>query len=511
MISYASEVFARRFNLRNTPPAPAPSAREPPDGGTSAATHLGAIVETDIPARLDALPFGRFHLLVITALGITWILDGLEVTLAGALSGELKESAALGLSNAEIGLAGSGYLCGAVLGAFFFGWLTDRLGRKRLFTITLAVYLLATAATGLSWGALSFILFRGLTGAGIGGEYTAINSTIQELIPARFRGWTDLVINGSFWVGAAVGAAGSLVLLNPALINPAIGWRLAFLIGATIGLVIFVMRFWIPESPRWLVTHGMPQAADRIVRGIEARCGASTANPAERKIRLRVRNRTPLAEVARTLFETYRQRTLVGLSLMTAQAFFYNAIFFTYALILTDFYQTPADRVGWYILPFAAGNVLGPILLGRSFDTIGRKPMIASTYALSGILLAVTAALFSRNLLSAQMLTVAWMTVFFFASAAASAAYLTVSEIFPLEIRALAIAFFYAIGTAAGGVAGPILFGMLIDTGSRDSVAIGYVVGAALMIAAAAVEALWGVAAERKSLESVARPLAFVE
>ncbi len=513
MISYAGDVFPQRFfNLQIAPSRrPQPSRNKTPRGATPAPPAAGAIVETNIPARLDALPFGRFHILVIVALGITWILDGLEVTLAGALSAELKEPAALGLSNAQVGLAGSCYLCGAVAGAFFFGWLTDRLGRKKLFTITLAVYFLATAATGFSWGAWSFILFRILTGAGIGGEYTAINSTIQELIPARFRGWTDLLINGSFWVGAAIGAGGSLVLLNPAIINPAIGWRLAFLIGATIGLVILVMRLWIPESPRWLVTHGMPQAADDVVRGIEAQCGRDGTATGEQKIRLRMRDHTPLREVARALFATYRQPTLVGLSLMAAQAFFYNAIFFTYALILTDFYHTPADRVGWYILPFAAGNVLGPILLGRLFDTVGRKTMIATTYALSGILLAVTANLFSRDLLTAQTLTIAWMAVFFIASAAASSAYLTVSKIFPLEIRALAIAFFYAVGTAAGGIAGPILFGMLIDTGSRGSVAVGYLIGAALMIGAAAAEALWGVAAERKSLETVAKPLAFVD
>jgi len=470
-----------------------------------------AIIETDIPARLDALPFGRFHLLVIAALGITWILDGLEVTLAGALSGELKANTALGLSNAQVGLAGSGYLAGAVLGAVFFGWLTDRLGRKKLFTITLAIYLLATAATGLAWDAWSFILFRFLTGAGIGGEYTAINSTIQEIIPARFRGWTDLLINGSFWIGAALGAGGSLVLLNPAVIDPAIGWRLAFLIGATIGLVILVMRLWIPESPRWLVTHGRAAAADGIVAGIEAQSSRRGPLPPARKVRLRTRSHTPLAEVAHALFKTYRRRTLVGLCLMVAQAFFYNAIFFTYALILTDFYGTPADQVGWYILPFAAGNVLGPLLLGHLFDTIGRKVMIASTYAISGILLTVTAALFSHELLSAQTLTIAWMMVFFFASAAASSAYLTVSEIFPLEIRALAIAFFYAIGTGIGGIAGPLLLGMLINTGSRQSVAMGYIIGALLMIGAAVAEALWGVAAERKPLEVVARPLAFID
>src|SRR6202161_829914 len=310
-----------------------------------------------------------------------------------------------------------------------------------------------------------------------------------------------------------MGAGGSLVLLDPAIIDPAIGGRLAFLSGATIGLVILVMRLWIPESPRWLVTHGFPQAALAVVRGIEAqfaRSGDATVREWP-KVRLRMRDHTPLREVARALFVTYRQRTLVGLSLMTAQAFFYNAIFFTYALVLTDFYGTPSDRVGWYILPFAAGNVLGPVLLGRLFDTIGRKVMIASPYAASGILLAVTAALFSRDLLTAQTLTIAWMTVFFFASAAASAAYLTVSEIFPLEIRALAIAFFYAIGTGVGGIAGPLLFGVLISTGSRLSVAMGYVIGAILMAAAAVVEARFGVAAERKSLEAVSRPLAFID
>jgi MFS family permease len=508
MALFAGNVLPHRdFYYHAIPP---PLRRNPvPDAATGPSS---AVIATDIPARLDALPFGRFHLLVIAALGITWILDGLEVTLAGALSGELKQGSALGLSNAQIGLAGSCYLAGAVLGAIFFGWLTDRLGRKKLFTITLAIYLLATAATGLSWDSWSFVVFRFLTGAGIGGEYTAINSTIQELIPARFRGWTDLLINGSFWLGAAMGAGGSLVLLDPAFIDPAIGWRLAFLIGATIGLVILVMRLWIPESPRWLVTHGFPQAALAVVRGIEAQFFTRGDDaPVHERVRLRMRDHTPLREVARTLFVTYRQRTLVGLTLMVAQAFFYNAIFFTYALILTDFYGIPAGGVGWYILPFAAGNVLGPLLLGRLFDTVGRKIMIASTYALSGIMLAATAYLFSQDLLTATTLTVAWMIVFFFASAAASSAYLTVSEIFPLEIRALAIAFFYAIGTGIGGIAGPLLFGMLISTGSRLSVAMGYVIGAILMAAAAVVQARWGVAAERQPLEAVSRPLAFIE
>jgi MFS family permease len=449
---------------------------------------------------------------VVVALGITWILDGLEVTLAGALAGTLKESATLGLSNSEIGRAGSAYLAGAVLGALFFGWLTDRLGRKKLFFITIAVYLTATAATALAWNFWSFALFRLLTGAGIGGEYTAINSTIQELVPARTRGWTDLAINGSFWIGAAMGAAGSIVLLDPAVIDPAIGWRLAFLIGAALATVIFVMRLWIPESPRWLMIHGAPERAEAIVAEIERQATdlGHGARPRCPVVTLRARRHTPLIEVGRTLFRTYPLRTFVGLSLMAAQAFFYNAIFFTYALILTDFYGVPADRVGWFILPFAAGNFLGPLMLGRLFDTIGRKFMIGTTYAVSGILLACTAYLFSKNLMSAETQTIAWMIVFFFASAAASSAYLTASETFPLEVRALAIAFFYAIGTGVGGVAGPWLFGALIDTGSRSSVAAGYLLGSALMIAAGLIEWRWGIASERKPLETVCHPLGFI-
>src|SRR6516164_6816774 len=469
-----------------------------------------AIVATEIPARLDRLPWGRFHTLVVVALGITWILDGLEVTLAGAISPALKESPQLHFSNADVGLASSAYLAGAVLGALFFGWLTDRLGRKRLFFITLAVYLIATASTALSWGLASFALFRFFTGAGIGGEYTAINSAIQELIPARYRGWTDLVINGSFWIGAALGAAGSIVLLDPTVLPPDLGWRLAFLIGAGLGLVIFLMRFWLPESPRWLVTHGRVKEAEEILNHIESGfCAIAQENLAV--IRLRTRRFTPLAEVAKTLFRVERQRTLVGLTLMAAQAFFYNAIFFTYALVLTDFYGIRADHVGLYLLPFAAGNFLGPVCLGRWFDTIGRRPMIAATYALSGFLLAVGGYFFAIGLLSAMGQTIAWMVIFFFASAAASSAYLTVSETFPLEVRALAIAFFYAVGTGIGGVAGPWFFGALIDTGSRWSVFGGYLLGSVLMLAAALIAARFGVAAERKPLESVSRPLAAAE
>jgi MFS family permease len=472
------------------------------------------VVETSIPARLDRLRWGRFHTRVVLALGITWILDGLEVTLAGALAGALKESPTLQFSNFDVGLANSAYLAGAVIGALGFGWLTDRIGRKKLFFITLAVYLTATAATALSWSVASYALFRFLTGAGIGGEYTAINSTIQELVPARYRGWTDLVINGSFWIGAAIGAVAAIVLLDPAMFAPDHGWRLAYLIGAGLGLIVFVMRMWIPESPRWLMIHGRPEQAHAIVDEIEK---AATLHPDHRadealpKVRLKMRSHTPLGEVARTLFTTYRKRSLVGLVLMGAQAFFYNAIFFTFALVLTDFFGIPANHVGWYILPFAAGNFLGPLLLGRLFDTVGRRMMITVTYGVSGVLLALSGYLFSIGMLTAQTQTIAWMVIFFFASPAASAAYLTVSETFPLEVRALAIALFYAIGTGIGGVAGPALFGALIDTGSRNSVFAGYLFGSALMIVAAAVAWRYAIAAERKSLETVARPLAFVE
>ncbi len=467
-------------------------------------------VETDIPARLDRLPWSRFHTLVVVALGITWIFDGLEVTLAGALSGALKDSPVLQFNNADIGIAGSTYLAGAVLGALFFGWLTDRLGRKKLFFITLGVYLTATAATALSWNLWTFALCRFFTGAGIGGEYAAINSTIQELIPARVRGWTDLVINGSFWVGAALGAFGSIVLLDPAVINPEYGWRLAFLIGAALGLVIFFMRLWLPESPRWLMTHGRAEEAEKIVASIEASIpGYVRSSKPLPRVRLVPRSHTPLVEAAHTLFIVHRGRAYVSLALMAAQAFFYNAIFFTYALVLTDFFGIAANQVGWYILPFALGNFLGPVLLGRLFDTVGRRPMIFFTYLISGLLLFLTGYLFMQDVLTAMTQTICWMVIFFFASAAASSAYLTASETFPLEIRAFAIAIFYAVGTGIGGVAGPWVFGLLIDTGSRATVFAGYLFAAVLMLVAAVVALRYGIAAERKPLEEVARPLAF--
>ena len=471
----------------------------------------GTVIDTDISARLDRLPWGRFHVLVIVALGITWVLDGLEVTLAGSLVGALRQPP-MAFTEFDVGLAASSYLVGAVLGAVGFGWLTDRIGRKKLFFITLALYLCATAATGLSWDIYSFCLFRFLTGAGIGGEYTAINSTIQELVPARARGWTNLVINGSFWIGAALGSVLAIVLLRPEVIDPAWGWRIAFFVGGGIGLAILLLRRWIPESPRWLVTHGYAAEADRVVTEIEKRftdAGVTLPPPDTSKhTKLKVRHHTPLSEVAQAMFVTSRQQTLVGLCLMIGQAFFYNALFFTYALVLERFYGVPGGHVGWYLLPFALGSFLGPVVLGRLFDTVGRRPMIAFTYGISAVLLAIAGYLFKIEALGPTGQTAAWMVVFFFASAAASSAYLTVAETFPLEIRALAIAAFYAIGTGIGGVSGPLLFGALVESGSREAVFGGYLLGAVLMLGAAVAGGIWGTAAEGKSLEDVSKPLA---
>ncbi|MDF7793070.1 MFS transporter [Pseudomonas syringae] len=476
----------------------------------STPSDKGSVFETDLPARLDRLPWGRFHTLLVVALGITWLLDGLEVTLAGSVAGALKASPALNLTNSDIGLAGAAYIAGAVLGALFFGWLADRLGRRKLFFITLLLYVSATAATAFSFSVWSFMLFRFLTGMGIGGEYTAINSTIQEFTPARYRGWVDLTINGTFWLGAALGAIGSIVLLDPLWIGAELGWRLCFGIGAVLGLLVLLMRLWLPESPRWLLIHGQAEQAKQIVEQIEAdlqRQGHVLPAVSGPPLRLHARDHTPLGEVARTLLVTFRQRSLVGLTLLTAQAFFYNAIFFTYALVLTDFYGVPAERVGWYVLPLALGNFCGPLLLGRLFDVVGRRVMISLTYGVSGVLLAISGYLFQQGLLDVTQQAIAWMVIFFFASAAASSAYLTVAETFPLEIRALAIAVFYAFGTGLGGMIGPTLFGELIETGERSNVLIGYLIGAGLMLLAAVVQSIWGTAAERKSLEDVARPL----
>ncbi len=475
---------------------------------------MGDEYATDVPARLDRLPWSRFHWLVIIALGVAWVLDGLEVTVVGSLSGALSDSLTLHLSGAQVGTAASAYLAGAVGGALFFGWLTDRLGRKKLFSLTVLIYVAATIACGLAWNFFSFALFRLLTGAGIGGEYAAVNATIQELIPARRRGFTDLVVNGSFWIGAALGAVGSLVVLDPALIPPEIGWRAAFIIGGVLGALVLFLRRFLPESPRWLMTHGRPQEAERVVASIEARVMRETGRPLpavpHEMLVLRTDVRSWFAAGLRALLGPYRRRTVLGVVLMASQAFCYNAVFFTYALILTRFYRVPSASIGWFMLPFALGNFLGPLVLGRLFDTIGRRVMIATTYAVSGLLMAATGALFVTGWLDAAQQTAAWTVIFFVASAAASSAYLTVGESFPLEVRAIAIALFYAFGTAIGGVAGPALFGVLIDTGSRVSILYGYLLGGVLMMIAAVVAAVLGVNAERRSLEEIAPPLSSV-
>ncbi len=474
----------------------------------------GEVIETDVPARLDRLAWSRFHSLVVLALGVTWVLDGLEVTLVGALSGALKASPSLHLSDVEIGAAASAYLAGAVLGALVFGWLTDALGRRRLFFVTLGLYVAATAASALAEDFAALALFRFLTGCGIGGEYAAINSAIQELVPARYRGRTDLAINGSFWLGALFGSLATTLLLVPGRLPADVGWRLAFGVGALLGLVILAFRRTLPESPRWLALHGRGEEADRTMIAIERRAGQPRRPHAIDPPRLKLRvHRRPVSPVALgvALFRLYPRRAALALVLMAAQAFFYNAIFFTHALVLGRFFGVRSDEVGLYLVPFTISNFIGPLALGWLFDRWGRRPMITTTYALSGLLLAATALVFASGALSAVTLTVALTVVFFFASPAASSAYLTVSESFPLEVRALAIAVFYAFGTALGGVAAPWIFGTLIGTGRPGAIAGGYAFGAALMAAAAAVEAWLGVAAERRPLEEVARPLSTVD
>ena len=470
----------------------------------------GATFQTDVPNRLDRLPWSRWHWLIVTGLGITWVLDGLEVTLAGAVGGVLKQS--LHMSDAEVGTSATFYLIGAVLGALGFGYATDRLGRKKLFTVTLLVYLIATACSALAWNFWSFAFFRFVTGTGIGGEYAAINSAIDELIPARVRGHVDLIINATYWVGAALGALTTILLLNMQVLPPTKGWRFAFLLGACLGVVIIFIRHFVPESPRWLMTHGEEEEAERIVAAVEAEVTRENKHalpPIKGKpLNITVRHHTPWKEIWNAMVHTHGQRSLLGLSLMIAQAFFYNAIFFTYALLLIKFYNVPAQRVGFYLLPFSLGNFLGPLCIGKLFDTIGRKPMIVLTYGLSGVLLAITGWMFQHDLLTGITQTLCWTVIFFIASCAASSAYLTVSEIFPLEIRAMAISIFYAAGTLAGGVAAPALFGVLIGSGSRTHVFYGYLVGSALMLVGAATECKLGVKAEGQSLEEISAPLA---
>ncbi|HEX4773809.1 MAG TPA: MFS transporter [Bryobacteraceae bacterium] len=467
-------------------------------------------IQTDVPNRLDRLPWSSWHVKILTALGTSWMLDGLQVTLAGSLAGVLEDKKALGLSDPQVAAGATTYLAGAVLGALLFGYLTDRLGRRKLFLVTLATYSLATAATALSWNFTSFALFRFVTGLGIGGEYAAINSAVDELIPGKVRGTVDLAVNATFWVGAIVGSLASLLLLKGQVVGPNMGWRLAFGTGAVLGVGVFILRLGVPESPRWLMLRGKEDEAGKIVGDIEGdvkKKKGELPKPEGEKLELTVRDHTPWKDIFHNMWYENRKRSLLGLILMVGQSFFFNAVFFTYGLVAGKFYHIDSKQVPLTLLPFAIASFFGPILLGRLFDKIGRKPMIAATYGISGILLLGTAFPFAMGGLSAKGLSLCFTAIFFVASSAASASYLTVSEIFPLEIRALAIAIFYAIGTLIGGVGAPYLFGVLIATGSKWNVSAGYILGAVLMLAGAITELIIGVEAAGKSLESISKPL----
>jgi MFS family permease len=463
-------------------------------------------ITTDIPARMDRLPWSRFHLLVVVALGITWVLDGLEVTIVGSIGPILKSPQTLGLSDQDIGSVAACYVAGAVAGALLFGWLTDRFGRRLIFNVTLGIYLLGVLLSAFSWNFWTFAAFRCLTGLGIGGEYAAINSAIDELIPAKLRGRVDLIVNGSYWGGALLGSAGSLLLLSGRFVGVDLGWRLGFGIGGVLGAGILFLRRFVPESPRWQVTHGREREAEATTADIEHKIGTKLPPP-KGTLKLHPRKVFGFGLILRAMLGDNRGRSFLALALMVAQAFLYNAVFFTYGLVLASFYHIDPAQTGLYIVPLSAGNLLGPLLLGHLFDTVGRKTMIAGTYALSGVMLVAVAVLFGMGLLTAWTQTVCWMAIFFVASAAASSAYLTASEIFPLETRAMAIALFYALGTLIGGVSAPFLFGRLIGTGSEWVVAGGYMGAAALMIVAAVCEVFLGVEAAGKSLEDVAAPL----
>jgi MFS family permease len=474
----------------------------------------GRVIASKIPARLDRLPWSKWHWLVVVGLGTVWILDGLEVTIVGAIASRLSEKDALGISASQVGFAATLYVIGACCGALFFGHLTDRFGRKLLFMVTLGVYLVATVLTAFAPTFLWFAICRFFTGAGIGGEYSAINSAIDELIPARVRGATDLMINGSYWIGTAVGAAMSLVLLDKSIFGADVGWRLAFGIGAVLGIAILIVRRMVPESPRWLMIHGREQEAEEVVSDIERQVRESTGEELREpkgEIKVRQRESINFATIAKTVFKVYPRRTIYCLSLFVGQAFLYNAIFFTYALVLSTFYKVDSAKVGLYLIPFAVGNFLGPVLLGRLFDTVGRRKMISGTYILSGVLLFITALLFKNGTLTATSQTIAWCVIFFFASAGASSAYLTVSEVFPMETRALCIALFYAVGTGLGGAVGPLLFGALINTGKVTPVFWGYTLAAFLMAASGVVAAFLAVDAEGKQLEDIATPITAAE
>ena len=469
-------------------------------------------ISTQVPARLDRLPWSRFHWRVVVGLGGVWVLDGLEVTMVGNVSARLTEKGSgIELNPAQIGYAAAIYITGACLGALFFGHLTDRFGRRNLFILTLAVYLVATVATAFAFAPWYFFVARFFTGAGIGGEYAAINSAIDELIPARVRGRVDLIINGTYWLGSAAGAAGALVLLNTSNFPPNIGWRLAFGIGAIFGIFVLLVRRNIPESPRWLFIHGRDEEAEQIVgeieQDVERETGEPLPEPQGKPLRIRQRQTISFVEIARVAFKLYPKRAVLGLALFIGQAFLYNGVTFNLGTLLSGFYGVPSGKVPVFFILWALSNFIGPLVLGRLFDTVGRKPMITMTYIGSAVIAVVLGVVFVNQTGGVWTFIIVLAAAFFLASAGASAAYLTVSEIFPMETRALAIAFFYAMGTAIGGITGPVLFGELINSGDRGQVLWSFLIGAIVMAVAGLVELWLGIAAEQRPLEELALPL----
>jgi MFS family permease len=460
-----------------------------------------------VAARMDRLPWTAFHWSIIIGLGTSWILDGLEIQIV-ATAGYAHD---LQMNSAQVGFTGTIYLVGEVVGALYFGRLSDKLGRKRLFILTLAIYLVGSGIAGLSPAMWFLWIFRFIAGLGIGGEYTAINSAIDELIPSRYRGRVDIAVNGTYWAGAAIGAFANLFLLADENFANSWGWRIGFFIGPFLGLIIIYIRKHIPESPRWLTTHGHQKEAEETVDKIEndIKANGGTLSPVDEGQAMNIAPLTnvPFRQVARTFLRVYPRRTFLGLSMMITQSFLYNAIFFTYALVLKEFYGISSANIAFYFFPFAIGNLAGPLVLGPLFDTLGRRKMIFGTYALAGIVLAVSAALFQAGVLNAATQTIFWCVSFFFASAGASSAYLTVSEIFPLELRGQAISYFFAIGQIVGSIA-PTLYGAMIGNGtSRGPLAAGYYLGAGIMIVGGLIALIFGINAERQSLESIADPL----